>query len=117
MLGVPHQLPTIHYIPYTPGKFLSTGGVVRQKPDIAAADGVRTSVPGFSSFFGNSAAPPHAAGVAALLKSFRPSLTPDQKRRILTSTALDIEAKGVDQDSGHGIVMANRALQRAVRFP
>jgi subtilisin family serine protease len=103
--------------PYTPGKFLSTGGVVRQKPDIAAADGVRTSVPGFSSFFGTSAAAPHAAGVAALLKSFRPSLTPDQMRRILTSTALDIEAKGVDQDSGHGIVMANRALQRAVRFP
>jgi hypothetical protein len=28
---------------------------------------------------------------------------------------LDIEAKGVDQDSGYGIVMANRALQEAAK--
>src|SRR6185295_12281391 len=29
----------------TPGNFSSTGGTVRQKPDIAAADGVRTTLP------------------------------------------------------------------------
>jgi hypothetical protein len=105
--------------PVTPGNFLSTGGVVRQKPDIAAADGVRTTLPvgsGLNPFFGTSAAAPHAAGVAALIKSFKPSLTLGQIRRILTSTALDIEASGVDQDSGYGIVMANRALQRASRL-
>jgi hypothetical protein len=104
--------------PITPGKFLSTGGVVRQKPDIAAADGVKTTLPsgsGLNPFFGTSAAAPHAAAVAALLKSFRPSLTPVQIRKVLTSTALDIEAKGVDQDSGYGIVMANRALQEAAK--
>lgn len=102
--------------PITPGNFLDGGGVVRPKPNIAAADGVLTTLPsntGLSPFFGTSAAAPHAAGVAALLKSFRPSLTPAQTRIILNQTALDIEATGVDQDSGHGIVMADRALQRA----
>ena len=33
--------------PITPGNFSSTGGEVRQKPDITAADGVQTSVTGF----------------------------------------------------------------------
>lgn len=106
--------------PITPGNFLSTGGVVRQKPDIASANGVVTAFPsgsGFNPFFGTSAAAPHAAGVAALLKSFKPSLTPQQIRTILTSTALDIEGSGVDRDSGYGIVMANRALRRAAQMP
>jgi subtilisin family serine protease len=106
--------------PITPGNVLEGGGVVRQKPDIAAADGVVTTLPastGLNPFFGTSAAAPHAAAVAALLKSFKPALTPQRIRSILTRTALDIEASGVDQDSGYGIVMANRALQRAAQLP
>ncbi len=106
--------------PITPGNFLSTGGIVRQKPDIAAADGVGTTFrtnSGLNPFFGTSAAAPHAAGVAALLKSFKPSLTSQQIRTLLTSTAIDIEASGVDENSGYGIVMANRALRRATEMP
>ena len=99
--------------PVTPGNFTATGGLLRQKPDITAADGVATSVPGFSSFFGTSAAAPHAAAIAALLKSYNASLTPAQIRELLTSTALDIEAPGVDRDSGHGIVMAQQVLAAA----
>ncbi|HEX8152166.1 MAG TPA: neuroendocrine convertase 1, partial [Thermoanaerobaculia bacterium] len=38
--------------PITPGNFTSTGGEVRRKPDVAAADGVTTTVPGFERFFG-----------------------------------------------------------------
>src|ERR1041385_1725650 len=34
-------------------------------------------------------------------------------RQVLTSTALDIEAPGVDRDSGAGIVMAFQAIQAA----
>src|SRR5207237_6268458 len=39
----------------------------RAKPDVAAADGVNTSLPDFTPFFGTSAAAPHVAAVAALL--------------------------------------------------
>ena len=100
----------------TPTNFLATGGYVRQKPDIAAADGVSTTLPpftGLNPFYGTSAAAPHAGAVAALLKSYNPDLTPDQIRTILTSTALDIEALGYDYNAGYGIVMAYQALEAA----
>lgn len=97
--------------PITPGNFSSTGGTVRQKPDIAAADGVMTSLYYFRPFFGTSAAAPHAAAIAALLWSYDSTLTPSQLRTTLMGTALDIEAPGIDPNSGAGIVMADAALQ------
>ncbi len=97
----------------TPGNFLATGGLLRQKPDITAADGVSvTGVGGFPSpFFGTSAAAPHAAAIAGLLKSADPSFTPAQIRLALTGSAIDIEGPGVDRDSGAGIIDAFAALQ------
>jgi subtilisin-like proprotein convertase family protein len=97
--------------PITPGNLSSTGGTVRAKPDITAADGVSTSVPGFSPFFGTSAAAPHAAAIAALVLGSNPGITPAEVRTALTSTAIGIEAPGYDRDTGFGIVMANRVLQ------
>src|SRR5262249_44067916 len=101
-----------------PGNVSSTGGLLRQKPDITAADGVSvTGVGGFGSpFFGTSAAAPHAAAIAGLLKSANPSFTPAQIRTALTSSAIDIEAAGVDRDSGAGIIDAFAPLQ-AVGVP
>ncbi len=96
--------------PITPGDFLSTGGTVRQKPDIAAADGVSTETPGFNIFFGTSAAASHAAAIAGLMASVNPTLTPADIRKVFGATALDIEAPGVDRDSGFGIVDAFAAL-------
>ncbi|MEN8693081.1 MAG: S8 family serine peptidase [Desulfobacterales bacterium] len=90
--------------PITPGDLSSTGGTVRQKPDIAAADGVMTATPGFNPFYGTSAAAPHAAAIAALLlEASNYAATSAQIRDAITSTALDIEANGVDRDSGYGI--------------
>src|SRR5215475_6491111 len=96
----------------TPGNILfgTNGGQVLQKPDLAAADGVSTAAPGFGSFFGTSDAAPHAAAIAGRLLSFNNALTPAQIRAALTSSALDIEAAGVDRDSGAGIVMALHAI-------
>lgn len=94
----------------TPGNVSFSGGVLRQKPDVTAADGVSCAAPGFNPFFGTSAAAPHAAAIAALVKSFKPGATPTQVRTALTTTALDIMATGVDRDSGFGIVMAKQAL-------
>ena len=110
--------------PVTPGNFLSGGGVTRLKPELTAADGVSTSVPGpasdpfeFATFYGSSAAAPHAAAIAALLKSYNPGLTSAQVRDILTGTALPVSGlgytligAGMDRDAGYGIVMAYQAL-------
>ena len=103
--------------PLTAGNFTSTGGRVLQKPDITAADGASTSVPGFAPFFGTSAAAPHAAAIASMLWSFNPSLNPAQIRTLLMSTALDIEAPGFDADSGAGILMASAAIEAAPTPP
>ena len=94
----------------TNGNRSTTGGEIRKKPDITAADGVSTATPGFSPFYGTSAAAPHAAAIAALLKSKLPSITPAQVRDALTSTAIDIQAAGIDRDTGAGIVMPYPAL-------
>lgn len=101
----------------TPGNRTSTGGVVRQKPDITAADGVATSAPGFDPFYGTSAAAPHAAAIAGLLLSAVPGLTPAQVRTALVSTAIDIEAPGTDVDTGAGIIMTDAALNAVGATP
>jgi len=96
--------------PITPGNVSSTGGLLVQQPLITGADGVSSSTPGFSPFFGTSAAAPHIAAIAALVKGAKPSLTATQISSILTSTAIDIMDPGVDRDSGYGIADAYSAV-------
>ncbi len=105
--------------PITPGNFSSTGGRVLQKPDLAAADAVSTSTPGFSTFRGTSAAAPHAAAIGALVLEAAggpANVTADALRTAMTGSALDIEAMDADRDSGAGIVMAPDAVD-AVDVP
>jgi len=98
--------------PITPGNYLSSGGTLRQKPDIAAADGVATATSSaFNPFFGTSAAAPHAAAIAALMLQAKPGATPAEVRQAFASTSLDIMAPGVDRDSGYGIVDAAAAVE------
>ena len=83
--------------PITAGNFSSTGGRVLQKPDLAAADSVSTSTPGFSTFRGTSAAAPHAAAIAALMLEAAggpANVTSAALRTAMTGAALDIEATG-----------------------
>jgi subtilisin-like proprotein convertase family protein len=101
-----------------PGKvtFAANGGELRQKPDIAGADGVQTTLPagsGLSPFYGTSAAAPHVAAVAGLIKSAVPTVTSAQIRSALKTTALDIEGSGTDRDSGVGLAFAPAALKKA----
>ena len=99
--------------PITAGNFSSTGGKLLQKPDLAAATCVRTTTPGFSFFCGASSAAPHAAAIGALVLEGAEgpkSLSQAQLLTAMTGAALDIEATGVDRDSGAGIVMAPGAV-------
>ena len=91
------------------GNFKSTGGVVRHKPDIAAADGVSTNTPDFETFYGTSAAAPHAAAIAALVRQANPGMTAGQLRGKLLSSAIPISNNAVTR--GAGVVMASLALQ------
>lgn len=98
--------------PITPLDFTSTGGEVLQKPDFTAADGVAVTAVGdfYNPFFGTSAAAPHAAAIAALVKSARPDLAKADLVAALTGTAIDIGLPGRDRDSGAGILMAYEAI-------
>ncbi len=90
---------------------------VRLKPDLVAPDGVSTTVEGFETFSGTSAAAPHVAGATALLlqgAGGSGSLTPPEVRSILKQTAQDIEASGMDNHSGAGLTQADAALQLLV---
>ncbi len=96
--------------PITPENLTATGGEVRQKPDITAADGTASSVSGFSPFFGTSAAAPHAAAVAALALSGNPGLSNAELRTAINAVALDLKPAGVDARSGAGVIRADRLL-------
>jgi PKD repeat protein len=100
------------------GTRLATPGV-RMKPEIIAPDGVNTSFfypysdrngDGIPDFSGTSAAAPHAAGVAALMRGKDPTATPDAVQAVLESTAIDMMAAGFDYDSGYGFIQADQAV-------
>ena len=97
--------------PITPGNFSSTGGDLQNKPDLTAADGVSTATPGFSPFFGTSAAAPHAAAIAALVKSAAPFASQAQLRTYLLTGAIDVMAAGTDRNSGVGILDAYAVVE------
>ena len=61
----------------------------------------------------SSAAAPHAAAVAALVRAARPDYTNAQILNAMLQTALDTRAPGVDRDLLLGIVMALEAVNYA----
>lgn len=68
-------------------------------------------------FNGTSCATPYAAGVAALLLSKSPSLSPAQVRTAITSTATDMTidgGAGWDRYTGYGMINAYAALNSLV---
>ena len=81
----------------------------------APAVGIYTTAlgQGYSPATGTSFSSPIAAGVAGLVLSVNPSLTPDQVRTILIQSADDLGAAGWDPIFGYGRVNASRAVAMA----
>lgn len=96
------------------------GGFAQQKPELCAythyfgnfgpGRPAGTSVRPFDD--GTSASAPLAAGVAALLLSANPRLTPLDIKRILVSSADNLGAPGWNPDTGFGVVNAAAAFAR-----
>jgi subtilisin family serine protease len=85
-----------------PSTILFPAPQVRAKPDVTGTDGVATSRPGFSPFFGTSAAAPHVAAVAALLLQRQPALSVARLREVLKGSAVDLAPAGFDFGAGFG---------------
>ncbi|RKZ34716.1 hypothetical protein DRQ33_01570 [bacterium] len=63
-----------------------------------------------SGMAGTSMACPHAAGLAALIKSILPSISPDSVYNIIRNTAQDVGPTGWDSETGYGIIDFQEAL-------
>ncbi|AUN94617.1 S8 family peptidase [Pseudazoarcus pumilus] len=107
---------------------------LRRKPEFTAPDGANTTFfvegrdiepDGWPNFYGTSAAAPHAAGVAALMRARNPFLSPAAITALLQVTAVDILERsdgvavddarsfigaGFDFDSGAGLIDALAAV-------
>ena len=64
----------------------------------------------WTDFNGTSSACPHVAGIAGLMLSLNPNLTPEIIRDILRQSADDIFDEGYDIETGYGRVNAYEAL-------
>ena len=89
-----------------PDGILSTGGSI-------ADTGVDFA---YSFLNGTSMAAPHVAGVLALMKSVNPQLTPEDIDALLSDGQLsdDLGPAGRDNQFGHGIINAQRAVLAAL---
>jgi len=110
--------------------FSATGEILaepeyRFSPDIASIDGANNSFFGSDSdiddddlpnFFGTSAAAPHAAAIAAIMRQANPALTSKEICDLMREAATDIFMPGVDFYTGWGFLYADDAL-RAVPNP
>lgn len=65
---------------------------------------------GYDYLHGTSMAAPMVAGLAGLIWSLAPNLTPDQVQAAIEDTAVDLGAGGWDPDYGHGRINIYAAL-------
>jgi hypothetical protein len=68
---------------------------------------------GYISATGTSMAAPHVAGLASLIKAYKPRLSNGQIRTIMENTAVDLGSVGWDERFGFGQVNAHQALLAA----
>jgi serine protease len=79
---------------------------------VADAAGVQTRKPGYRALQGTSMATPHVAGVLALMRAAKPSITPAAVDALFASGALtdDLGPAGRDNQFGYGRINALKAV-------
>jgi len=77
---------------------------------------VPTHGQGYRAESGTSMASPIVAGLAALMKTIRPDLNPDEVEALLKASAVDLGSAGPDRVYGAGRIDARRALELAQAF-
>jgi subtilisin family serine protease len=93
---------------------LDDGLYLKEQIDSRATRTTLLNVAGnLAIFSGTSMASPNAAGVAALVLSKNPALSPDQVRAVLRGSANDLGTPGWDPVFGYGRVNAKRAVEIA----
>jgi filamentous hemagglutinin family protein len=92
-------------------------GANRGRYIAVAAPGVDILVPAPENTYqlttGTSVASAEVSGLAALLLERNPTLTPEDVRQILTSSAHRLSAKDRDDDFGSGLIDPSKAIQTA----
>ena len=69
---------------------------------------------GYTGAIGTSMACPQAAGIAGLILSAAPGLSPEMLYNTIRATCLDIESPGWDIETGYGIIQARDAIDYAL---
>ncbi|HID62256.1 MAG TPA: hypothetical protein EYP49_05880 [Anaerolineae bacterium] len=72
--------------------------------------------PGYGRMSSTHAASPHVAGLAALVWSVNPTLTPDEVESIIEATAADLGEPGWDENFGHGRIDASAAVRATPHY-
>ncbi len=105
--------PIEYYSSLGPNNRAYTGGTAVTKPDICAPVGIDTR--SYSDpFFGTSAATPHVAGLAALIKGVYPSYSAAEIRAYIDAHGFDLGAAGRDNTYGSGAALLPAALPATV---
>ena len=94
------------------GNFICAPGAAVLTTDRTGSDGYASG--DTTSIDGTSFSSPYAAGVAALVISANPELTPDEVEQVLADTAKDRGAPGYDTIYGWGLVDAAAAVAAVI---
>jgi subtilisin family serine protease len=86
---------------------------------VAPGERIASTLPGSGYGYGSgtSMAVPHVTGAVALLRSVRPTLTPDEARASLTQTARPMVAGGHNPESGYGLLQVKAAVDLVAGDP
>lgn len=94
----------------TCGGGFSSANILSLESSILVIDPDCVVSPGYLRIQGTSMAAPHVAGLAALILADRPTLTNEEVRQVIRTSADDVDAPGVDVNSGRGRINATQAL-------